>query len=106
MSQLALDLTGAAALAEVRARHEGKSAEWLAAMRAEARRLAGLHGQVTADDLRPYREALAARGLTAHPNTAGTIFATRGWEQIGWTKSVIAHAHRNDLRVWRWRGED
>lgn len=55
---------------------------------------------VTADDV---QLALECEGVSvfALGNSAGSLFAGKKWEPVGWTKSKRVHSHGNRLREWR-----
>ncbi len=115
MTQLALEFAPAPArersgrerkAAALKALQHG-NAEWLKAVRAEARRLARLFGDVNADHLEKHIHWLRVhRGLVpTSGNAMGAVFSTREWEWTGrWIRSERAHMHSTDLRVWRLRG--
>jgi hypothetical protein len=49
-------------------------------------------------------EALAAEGKPGLGNAAGSVFATNVWEFTGQrVKDTRAHAHSNEIKVWRLR---
>jgi len=53
--------------------------------------------------------ALIGRGYTPADlgNAAGAVFRERCWRFTGrWTKSERVSSHRNDLRIWRYAGDE
>jgi len=60
-----------------------------------------LDGEVTADDAQRF---LFDNGISVHAlgNAAGSLFRGKQWEWTGrYAKSSRAHAHANELKVWR-----
>lgn len=78
--------------------------DFLDMMRTEAKRISREQGVVSSDSLRQYG---AAHNITpTHPNAWGAIFREKGWETLGFTKSVVPSCHARTIRLWKWRGKD
>ena len=59
---------------------------------------------VSSDDVRAEAPELFEDPPEGYPrkkaNWAGSVFTDGNWVSVGWTKSTIPGAHRNDLRTW------
>ncbi len=83
-------------------RVEANHADWLGQARAEARRIARLHGTVTADAVRAVMEAKGLR--PRHYNAWGAVFRRSEFEWTGkWHRSSVRKGNGNMQRVWRLR---
>lgn len=75
--------------------------EWLEAVRAEARRICGWKGHVTADDLQAWVRT-SAIGPPTHHNAWGAVFKEPGWKPVGWRNSTRAKRQAGSIRMWTW----
>ena len=83
-------------------RLEAHHPDFLAEVRAWARRISAHRGWVSSDDLRVEAEA---RGLKpVHPNVWGAVFREAGWKEVGRRASAFITNHAREIRMWRWTG--
>lgn len=79
------------------------SEEFLEVMRAEAKRIARVRGQVSADDLRPIAKNLGIE--PHHPNAWGALFRGSDWIRIGFKNSTCGSRRAGMVAVWKLRSE-
>lgn len=77
---------------------EANSDGWVDRMRAHARSICAIRGEVSTDDLR--RIADRDRDQPHSPNAWGAIFRAKGWRCVGRTKSTYGSNHGREVRVW------
>lgn len=74
--------------------------EFLAIMRAEARRISDVRGWVTSDDLRVYASQLDLE--PTHQNAWGAIFRGPQWKVVGHRKSAVPGNHAREIKIWQY----
>ena len=106
MTQLTLkDACTADALKEQGLTSVAVNAEnFVAIMRATARRISEESGFVSSDNLRLIADSLGL--VPHHPNAWGSVFAGKNWREIGRQKSKLPGNHGREIRVWRYEHHD
>ena len=102
MIQLSLE-DGQARKVEGQAVVADHNTEFVALMRAEARRISNERGWVTSDDLRVYASQLGLE--PTHPNAWGSVWRGKGWRSIGHRKSAVPQSHARMIRIWRYEAQ-
>lgn len=73
---------------------------FVAIMRAAARRISEESGFVSSDNLRVIADGMGL--VPHHPNAWGAIFSGSHWKEIGRQKSKLPGNRAREIRVWRW----
>lgn len=81
----------------------GNNLEFLAVMRAEAKRIALSRGWVSSDDLRVYGSQHNLE--PTHPNAWGAVWREPGWSVVGYRKSAVPSAHARGIRMWAYTAQ-
>lgn len=89
---------GAERKEEGQSRVQENAEEWIKRVRQEARRVAIVNGEVSADDLRQWADAKDDH--PHHQNAWGSVFRGDEWTYISRKKSTYVTNNAREIKVW------